>query len=85
MSKVLNQARTILEKYKYAFEWNAELHRAAEKVEGSEKVDFWDAVHKPSPLSAFVGVTCALGGLQLAQHLLRAWDVTLFGVLTTVR
>ena len=30
---VLNQARCLLEQYQYALEWNAEIHRADDKVE----------------------------------------------------
>ena len=83
LGAVLTQARTLLEKHKYAFDWQAEIQKAAQ-AQASETVDIWDTVHKPTPVSAFLGTTCALGGLTLAQRGLRAWDLSLaFGLSTS--
>ena len=70
----------LLDKHKYAFDWKSEVQRAEEiaGVAGDAQASFWETVHKPSPISAFVGVSCGLGGLKLAEHTLHSWGQHFF-------
>ena len=75
LAEVLNRTQTILDKHKYAFDWKTEVQRAEEVagVSGDVEVSFWETVHKPSPMSAFVGASCGLGGLTFAEHAFNSW------------
>ena len=82
LATVLNQAKSLLDQHKYAFEWKSHVQNSeASSGEGSQPVSFWETVHKPSPLSAFCGTTLGMGGLTLAELALQAsdWRLGVFG------
>lgn len=60
------------------------MHRAEAAAAPDGVYDFWDGgLHQPSPLSALCGTSFGLGGLSLAEYLLRVhgwrWGIGFFG------
>ena len=82
LASVLNQTQSLLEKHKYAFDWKAEIQKAEAKGSEGEKIDPWDGVHKPTPMSAFLATFAALGGLKLLEYYLHEWGLQ-FGFFRT--